>query len=107
MRIGSFAVVVGIVLVLVGLLVGADRFSASADGIKAQCTSVFDAGKGRSIVSYDNGSGTGQGLFPPLAPLVNACDSKRNQMRLFTWLLVGAGVVLTAGGVLIRKAAAK
>jgi hypothetical protein len=40
-------------------------------------------------------------------PLDNACNAERNQYRLFTWLLVGGGVVLTAGGALVVRAKAE
>jgi hypothetical protein len=99
----AFAIVLGVVMILGGLTLGAERFSASADGIPAQCVSVFDGG---GTVSYDNRAVLDKdfsGQWHLDTPLVNACDAERNQYHLLTWLLVGAGVVLTAGGALVVR----
>jgi hypothetical protein len=105
----AFAISLGVVLILGGLLLGAERFSASADGIPAQCVSVFDGGKGGGAYTYDNSAVlakkfSGQWRSSGDTPLDNACDAERNQYRLLTWLLVGGGLVLTAGGALVRPA---
>jgi hypothetical protein len=102
----AFAIILGVVMILGGLTLGAERFSASADSIPAQCISVFDGGKGGGALSYDTSAVlakqfSGEWRSSGDTPLDNACDAERNQYRLFTWLLVGAGVVLTAGGVFI------
>lgn len=106
MSIRAFAVVLGVVMILGGLTLGAERFSAHADGISAQCISVFDGGKGGGALAYDGPAVltkkfSGEWRSSGDTPLDTACDAERNQYRLFTWLLVGAGAVLTAGGLFI------
>jgi hypothetical protein len=108
----AFAIILGVVMILGGLALGAERFSASADGIPAQCISVFDGGKGGGALSYDTSAVlakkfSGEWRSSGDTPLDNACDAERNQYRLFRWLLVGGGVVLTAGGALVVRAKAE
>jgi hypothetical protein len=100
----AFAISLGVLLILGGLLLGAERFSASADGVPTKCSSVFDGG---GAFGYDNSAVwdmDSSHQWHGDTPLVNACDAKRDQYRLFTWLLVGGGVVLTAGGALVVRA---
>jgi hypothetical protein len=104
----AFAISLGVVMILGGLLLGAERFSASADGIPTKCVSVFDGGKGGGAFEYDNNVVLPKKMFGSWrdsgdAPLDNACDTERNQYRAFTWLLVGGGVVLTAGGAFVVR----
>lgn len=107
-----FAVVLGVGLVLAGLLLGADRFEVSSDGDTGQCSSVFSGAKGdigdaaaaQQKRQLDALRDTVAGVGPTYhgSMFADRCDAKRDQRGLFTWLLVGGGALLVAGGVLIR-----
>ena len=110
MSINKFAIGLGIALVLVGLLVGADRFFVTSDGDTGTCSSYFSGPKGDIGDALDaeqkrqqDELGTGQ-RYHGSTTFAEQCDSKRDQRGLFTWLLIGGGGVLVAGGALVRPA---
>ena len=107
--INKFAIGLGIALVLVGLLVGADRFFVTSDGDTGTCSSYFSGPKGDigdALDAEQNGNRTSwePGSAPRSTTFAEQCDSKRDQRGLFTWLLIGGGGVLVAGGALVRPA---
>jgi hypothetical protein len=108
MSINKFAIGLGIALVLVGLLAGSDRFSVTSDGDTGTCSSYFSGPKrdiGDALAEQKrqlDELGTGRRYHG--STFADQCDSKRDQRGLFTWLLVGGGVVLVTGGALVRPA---
>lgn len=110
MSINKFAIGLGIALVLFGLLVGADRFSVTSDGDTGTCSSYFSGPTGDigdALAAEQKRQldelGTGQ-RYHGSTTFADQCDSKRDQRGLFTWLLIGGGGVLVAGGALVRPA---
>jgi hypothetical protein len=82
----------------------------TSDGDTGECSSYFTGPKGdigdalaaeQQRELGELGSGP---RYHGSTTFADQCDSKRDQRGLFTWLLIGGGVVLAADGALIRPA---
>jgi hypothetical protein len=107
MSIRGFVIGLGVVLVFIGVVViGNARFEIHAGGDTGMCTSYFngpsgDVGNADALQQkLSLGELAGKRYTGPSVD--DLCNNERDQRGTWTWVLVGVGVVLAAGGVLIR-----
>lgn len=86
MNIKTFAIILGVAAILGGIFLGMNRFSATSGSTTVQCTSYFSGGE--DIDAHEDQMS--RLVSGPLGAthLVDQCNSKREAMGIFTWVLI-------------------
>ena len=102
----GFAIGLGVVLVFIGVVViGNARFSIHAGGDTGTCASYFngpsgDIGNADALQQKLSLDGLVGKHYTGLS-VDDLCNNERDQRGTWTWVLVGVGLALVAGGLFV------